>query len=212
MEMRFAESRSLLHEQMKITEELIRAAGERLDVRFSETVGRSISIKLQKFGFETTAVIAYYNSRNRLNAEVYFSAENAPDSNTRICDLIADELHLQLDCTEIVRSGNELQIRVFEKPAYSMEVYAASSCAENESANGDSHTVFTDGAGTGYVVLSDGSDLAFPLEKTGDRQWIDLGKRTIRWLRLERMIKSDDPSAFPSLRAWEVIGKDEGEQ
>lgn len=156
MEMRFAESRSLLHEQMKITEELIRAAGERLDVRFSETVGRSIRNKLQKFGFETTAVIAYYNSRNRLLAEVYFSVENAPDSNTRICDLIADELHLQLDCTEIVRSGNELQIRVFEKPAYSMEVYAASSCAENESANGDSHTAFTDGAGTGYVVLSDG--------------------------------------------------------
>ncbi|MCR5600922.1 MAG: SpoIIE family protein phosphatase [Ruminococcus sp.] len=156
MEMRFSESRSLLHEQMKITEELIRAAGERLDVRCSETVSRSIRAKLCKFGFEPTAVIAYYNARDRLLAEVYFSADNAPESSRRICDLIADELHLQLDCTEFVRSGNEVRIRVFEKPAYSMEVYAASSCAENESANGDTHTAFTDGAGIGYVVLSDG--------------------------------------------------------
>ena len=60
----------------------------------------------------------------------------------------------------------------------------------------------------GHVVLSDGTDLFFELEKTGDRQWIDLGNRTVRWLRLERLIKSDDPSAFPALRQWEVWGHD----
>ena len=60
----------------------------------------------------------------------------------------------------------------------------------------------------GHVILSDGSEIAFPLEKTGDRQWIDLGGRRIRWLRLERMIKSDDPSAFPALTQWEVFGRD----
>ena len=37
---------------------------------------------------------------------------------------------------------------------------------------------------------------------------IDLGGRRIRWLRLERMIKSDDPSAFPALTQWEVFGRD----
>ncbi len=60
----------------------------------------------------------------------------------------------------------------------------------------------------GHAVLSDGTELAFSLRKTGDRQWIDLGNRTVRWLRLERMVKSDDPSAFPALRQWEVFGKD----
>jgi len=59
----------------------------------------------------------------------------------------------------------------------------------------------------GHVVDSNGEDTAFSLRKTGERQWIDLGGRKVSWLRLERMIKSDDPSAFPSLRAWEVIGK-----
>ena len=60
----------------------------------------------------------------------------------------------------------------------------------------------------GHVVLSDGSDLAFDLQKTGDRQWISLENRTVRWLRLERLIKSNDPSAFPALRQWEVFGRD----
>lgn len=59
----------------------------------------------------------------------------------------------------------------------------------------------------GHAVLSDGSETAFPLEKTGDRQFIDLGgTHTVRWIRLERLIKSDDPSAFPALRQWEVFG------
>jgi hypothetical protein len=60
----------------------------------------------------------------------------------------------------------------------------------------------------GHVVLSDGSDIPFRLQKTADRQWICLENRRVRWLRLERLVKSDDPSAFPALRQWEVFGRD----
>ncbi|MBQ9251699.1 MAG: carbohydrate-binding protein [Clostridia bacterium] len=63
----------------------------------------------------------------------------------------------------------------------------------------------------GHVVTSDGAEIAYSLEKTGERQWIDLGDRKVSWLRLERMQKSDDPSAFPSLRSWEVFGTEAGE-
>ena len=62
---------------------------------------------------------------------------------------------------------------------------------------------------SGHVVLSDGSEVAYDLEKTGERQYIPLGQHTVRWMRLERMQKSDDPSAFPALIEWEVFGKDE---
>ncbi|MBP3637734.1 MAG: carbohydrate-binding protein [Clostridia bacterium] len=62
----------------------------------------------------------------------------------------------------------------------------------------------------GHVVLSDGSEIAYDLEKTGERQFIPLGRHTIRWLRLERMQKSDDPSAFPALIEWEVFGQENG--
>ena len=60
----------------------------------------------------------------------------------------------------------------------------------------------------GHVVLSDGSETAFDLRKTGEPQRVDLGPHRVRWLRLERLVKSDDPSAFPSLRTWEVFGAD----
>ena len=58
----------------------------------------------------------------------------------------------------------------------------------------------------GHVMLSDGTEVAFDLQKTGDRQFVSLGRHTVRWMRLERMQKSDDPSAFPSLIEWEVFG------
>ena len=61
---------------------------------------------------------------------------------------------------------------------------------------------------SGHVVLSDGSEVAYDLEKTGERQYIPLGQHTVRWMRLERMQKSDDPSAFPALIEWEVFGRD----
>lgn len=60
----------------------------------------------------------------------------------------------------------------------------------------------------GTVVLSDGTETSFSLQKTGDRQCVDLGAHTVRWMRLERMRKSDDPSAFPALTEWEVFGHD----
>lgn len=61
---------------------------------------------------------------------------------------------------------------------------------------------------SGHVVLSDGADIAFDLQKTGDRQFIPLGAHRVTWMRLERMKKSDDPSAFPSLIEWEIFGRD----
>ena len=61
---------------------------------------------------------------------------------------------------------------------------------------------------SGHVVLSDGTDLSFDLRKTGERQWIDLGNRKTSRLRLERLVKSNDPSAFPALTQWEVFGRD----
>ena len=60
----------------------------------------------------------------------------------------------------------------------------------------------------GEVALSDGGVVRFPLEKTGERQFVDLGDRRARWLRLQNLVKSDDPSAFPALRQWEVYGRD----
>ena len=60
----------------------------------------------------------------------------------------------------------------------------------------------------GHVVLSDGTDIEFPLDKTGERQYIGLGDHEVNWMRLERLQKSNDPSAFPALTEWEVFVRD----
>lgn len=60
----------------------------------------------------------------------------------------------------------------------------------------------------GEVELSDGSRVAFPLEKTFGRQWVELGAHTVEWIRLGSLVKADDPSPFPALVEWEVYGRD----
>lgn len=59
---------------------------------------------------------------------------------------------------------------------------------------------------SGHVVADTGEDIAFALERTGERQFVELSGMTVRALRLERLQKSDDPSAFPALTEWEVFG------
>jgi stage II sporulation protein E len=154
--LRFAESQKLLAEQIKIIEEVALAAGERLDVRYSEPISKTIREKLVKFNFNARNVIAYYNSENRLHAELYFSYANAPKNCIRICDLIADELKLSLDYIEPIYSGREVRIRIFERPAYRMDAYGAAVCADSSGENGDTSAVFSDGTGISYVILSDG--------------------------------------------------------
>ncbi len=156
MKLRLSDSQRLLAEQIRITEDIICSAGKRTDFRYSAPVSRIINRKLEKYGFTVKSVIACYNSRNRLIAEIYFDASREPESCIRICDLIADELRLNLNCAAPVRTGNEVRIRIFERPQYSMEVYEASRCAEQSGETGDSTSVFTDGTGISYVILSDG--------------------------------------------------------
>ena len=61
----------------------------------------------------------------------------------------------------------------------------------------------------GTVTLDDGAEISFPLEGINGPQAIDLGgKHQIRSLKLHKLIKCDNPSAFPALRQIEVYGVD----
>ena len=151
-----SESRRLLAEQLRLTEDIVSTAGERVDVRCSQPVSRTIRRKLEKFGLAPSRVIACYNSFNRLLAEVYFPVSSAPESFSRVRDLISDELRMPLDAAIPVSSGREVRLRLFERPAHSIQVYGAALSAGGAKDNGDSSMSFTDGTGSAYVVLSDG--------------------------------------------------------
>ena len=58
------------------------------------------------------------------------------------------------------------------------------------------------------MTLSDGFEKNFDLTKTADPQPIFLGEHQVTWLELDRLVKYDVPSAFPSLKQLEVWGKD----
>lgn len=62
---------------------------------------------------------------------------------------------------------------------------------------------------SGTVSLSDGFEKTFPLKGVNGSQTIELdGKHSVCSLKLHKLIKSDNPSAFPALRQIEVWGQD----
>ncbi|MCQ2459146.1 MAG: SpoIIE family protein phosphatase [Ruminococcus sp.] len=153
---RYNDRRELLSEQMKTIEEIIRKSTTLPDTRRSQRISGKIEKKLKKFGYEPSFVTACYNKVNRLIAEIYFTTENAPETSTRICDLISDELKIQFNSTEPISSGKEIRIRIYEPPKYALDVYRATASADNSEENGDTSLVFSDGTGKGCIVLSDG--------------------------------------------------------
>lgn len=56
--------------------------------------------------------------------------------------------------------------------------------------------------------FSDGSSLIFPLEQRDGPQRVQFEEKTVRFVKLCRLIKSNHPSAFPALRQWKVFGRD----
>ena len=58
------------------------------------------------------------------------------------------------------------------------------------------------------AVFSDGSELTFALRGMEGRQRIAVGTRRVSWLKLDRLVKCDRPSAFPALRQLMVYGRD----
>lgn len=62
---------------------------------------------------------------------------------------------------------------------------------------------------SGAAVFSDGSELALTLRGADGPQRFTFPEKRARWVRLERLIKCDQPSAFPALRQIEVWGRAE---
>ncbi len=57
------------------------------------------------------------------------------------------------------------------------------------------------------VTFSDGTSVIWKLEKTRFQQTLSFPSKTIHYVRFSELIKSDDPSPFPSLTQVEVYGR-----
>lgn len=58
------------------------------------------------------------------------------------------------------------------------------------------------------AVFSDGTEHTFSLQGVEGCQRVAVGEHQVRWVKLDRLIKCDMPSAFPALRQLMVYGRD----
>lgn len=65
---------------------------------------------------------------------------------------------------------------------------------------------------SGTIVFSDGSTLELELTKIGNAQVVSFEEKTISWLELQKLVKSEEPSPFPALVQIEVYGTEAEEQ
>lgn len=56
------------------------------------------------------------------------------------------------------------------------------------------------------LAFSDGSVETAKLEKTDEPQIVEFAARTVKWARIHKLIKADDPSPFPALMQIEFWG------
>jgi hypothetical protein len=59
----------------------------------------------------------------------------------------------------------------------------------------------------GTFTFSDGSELIMKLAKSDRAQEICFPKKTVEWIKLRNLKKSDDSSPFPALSQWKVFGR-----
>lgn len=156
MYLRYSDERRLLAEQLKITSELVREAGERENLRCSRSISLKITETLNNHGIKPIRTIAGYTASNRLTAEIFFEAGQIPDSSERICGLLSDTLGTHLVSSASVSSAKEVKIGLFEPPKYDLEICSAAVCAAGSKLSGDSSSAFSDSTGMKYIVLSDG--------------------------------------------------------
>ena len=156
LRLRRSRDRSLLNEQMKLTGEILRVSAAGSVLRPSPRTAVKITELLKAHELEPLRVTAAYNAVNRLSVGLYYGTEKVGLSSSRIRDLIADGLGLELTPAAPVSSAEEVRLSFYEKPLYTVEVYSASVCAEGSEVSGDSTSVFTDSEGVCYIALSDG--------------------------------------------------------
>lgn len=58
------------------------------------------------------------------------------------------------------------------------------------------------------LTFSDGESMEWTLEKSRLPHMLTIPAKEITWIKLERLIKADDPSPFPALSQIEVYGRD----
>ena len=115
MKLRCSKERKLLSEQLTLTAEILRDSAAGRDTRPSPEMSRRITSVLLTRDIDVSSVNAYYNHANRLIAELYFTGGSIPASTSRICDLVSDELGLELREATTAATADDYRVSLYRQ-------------------------------------------------------------------------------------------------
>lgn len=152
---RLSEAQSFLFSQMETTEEIISAISDKINFRYSRLMTKRLCDSLDRYSVGFNTAVAYYNSRDRLIAELY-TDKSWDEDPEEIAEMLSAGMRVRLTSWEPFSSENEQCIRFVQETAYKPEWKIAQSSANDDEPIGDSCSFFCDGFGYCYMLISDG--------------------------------------------------------
>ena len=152
---RLHESQMLLFSQMRITEELLRRAGQRSGRQYSRELTQYVTTALEKHGIPYIAAAVSEPRGKQLLVEFYAPEDSAPDTDL-LAACIGDAVKTAVIYCGTEHAGEAQRLLFRGAGGYAVSTAAAQCAVHEDEPCGDSWDTFSDSDGAVYLVISDG--------------------------------------------------------
>lgn len=128
------------------------ARGEKYDIKSASVLSKS----LKNMGLKVSECGCKTDRFGRMSAEIRIRNCKAKISRMRILNAVENALGREFEPPEITHIGNDINIKIFERPDYTVLTGVAQVCSDSSAVCGDAYNIFFDGNGRFIAVLSDG--------------------------------------------------------
>lgn len=152
---RLRDARQLLFSQMRITEDLLRKAGQKQQHTYHRELTRLVTETLERYRVPLHAAAVSVSANKRILVELYLPAHLDADREM-ICECLSDALQKPLECCGAESAGEEQRLVLQSAGGYAVSTAAAQCSVHEDEPCGDCWDTFTDAEGAVYLVVSDG--------------------------------------------------------
>ncbi len=152
---RLRETQTLLFSQMKITESLLRRAGQQSRRTYHRELTRYVTDVLGHLQIPLLAAAVSETENGRLLIELYMPADAEPDA-VLVTEVLRDALQRPLECCGTEAAGGEQRLLLQSTGGFSVTTAAAQCAVHDDEPCGDCWDTFSDQSGAVYLAVSDG--------------------------------------------------------
>ena len=152
---RLHESQMMLFSQMRITEELLRKAGQRSQKDYSRELTQYVTAELDKYEIPYITAAVSEQRGKRLLVEFYAPEDSSPDPEI-LTECIGDAVKKPVIYCGTEHAGEAKRLLFRGAGGYSVSTAAAQCAVHEDEPCGDSWDTFSDSEGAVYLVISDG--------------------------------------------------------